>query len=396
MRLLALSYARAPREVIELPAAGSLPAALADGARANGERPTLVPPPEPPPLSLPRRWQARNMSLIERLYPQGVTEDFHQGIRGDCYLLAALKAVKTFPDLVELLVDLCLTEVSKDEFEFRFLGAGDVPDDLRRVRISKDDIESWREDSGTIAADGDIVFERAYAALRSRRENGVMGHTISVDEDGEHAIDGGLAHVALFDLLGPDFAVKYKTGHYNHQSLAVRGQMGTAQILLDEFITNPGGYLITANSVPNSALHPRFFPVNDSVQILTRHAYTVTDYNPKTGIVTLADPRHSAQSVSLRFEEFCVAFVQLSLVRLNVLNLTLQAMKDIENPQAILDRVGFLLKSQPLHDLMGRLAPKNAAEQATLKEEACRFIDKTFESQELRAALNTLVSLLAG
>ncbi len=273
-----------------------------------------------------------------------------QGGIGVCYALGGVHALKrTHP---EVYFDMVARTIRKegDVWKVRFLGYEELPDDARThfnrtypdgwISVTQKDIEDWK--AGVQAGDEvktaskadlpDIILERAYLSYRSFFEYGEPGKTFIANAKGDIAAEGGFAHRALFDILGP-LAEKWKIAHYNRDDAYVSlDKNGYADDAVDffsqDYVSSDGEYIVTANMpayVKGAVKANKYIeytePGTGKIHRLSKkHAYAVLGIRQsgQYGLqIHLANPHDTRKKQFwMNLNDFTATFSQVSYVRL--------------------------------------------------------------------------------
>ncbi len=255
--------------------------------------------------------------------------EIKQGNIGDCYLLAGINSLKkTRPDLyLHMLSQTLRKNPTTNNWEVKFLGM-----ELEEMRaylgnnfngwipVSEEDLNSWAM-RGVSADLPDLILERAYASYISRIEEKQVGKTLIRVKDNEFnwmapfgslPIEGGFAHRALYDLLGPEIATKKIISDYDTKTLEEKNEVGTTKNFLQRTApAQPGRFIITANT-PYKRL--KILQLSGGHIYFNLHAYSI--FLTQGNTIRIENPHNTARSSFLNFDQFVKTFSQISFVEL--------------------------------------------------------------------------------
>ena len=272
--------------------------------------------------------------LIKEIYPNGITSDLEQGSIGTCYLLSSLKALKLHPELMSLIIKRSITKKDSNTWVVEFLGD---EQNIGPIEVNKDKLNQWKRHSKLKAADGDIIFELAYASYVSRSKGRNKG-TMFAEDSGEFPVEGGYAHRTLAHLLGP-IGIKYRkspnNSHYEHRSFAnANDHHSIPDYFNNNYLHNRNNLVLTASSVP-SQHGDKDFEWIEGEKIYKSHAYTIVDFNRNTQKILISNPHNSKRTFALSINGFSHIFYDLKFNKINRLAMITMQLENIHSEQII-------------------------------------------------------------
>ncbi|MBL4693841.1 FHA domain-containing protein, partial [Candidatus Gracilibacteria bacterium] len=283
--------------------------------------------------------QQRVAQMIGELYNGNIEEDFEQGQIGNCYMLAALKALKNDPQLMKTMLAKTIRKVGRGRWEVRFLGA----ESSTPIIVTEANLRQWRRHkSGKMkGAKGDQILEVAYAQLKaSRAGRGAM----DIDARGDYAVEGGHAHRALHDLLGP-FAQKRKLYQFGGLANGPAVERQAIDFIRNAFISKNGEYVVTATTTWVAAGDSATFSIEGKT-FHHSHAYAVVGYDAKTDSVLLSNPHDSAKNIKISLHGFLRGFAQVNYIRKKPIDIALSKLDAVREIGYIKEYLDGLLGKQ--------------------------------------------------
>lgn len=307
-------------------------------------------------------FNSKTNELVRELYPRGIESDLIQSGRvGNCYLIASLKSLKATPELMREMIGRSIKKTGPGKWEVTFLG-GDR--NIGSIEVTEAKISEWKSKNLNVkGAKGDLILELAYASYKSRlNKKGKSGHTMIGDiniRNGkvELAVEGGLGHRALADLLG-SMAVKHAIvgNDYNRPLI----EKNVTENVVDLMRGGLDGVVVTANT-PRTNNDTKPFTV-EGQQFWYSHAYSVVGYESKGDRVVIANPHDSSNHISMSMNGFLKTFADVGFVRISRLGELGSKLKSVKSPEIATKMIRDTLNKYSTSELAGFNSQKSAGE----------------------------------
>lgn len=275
---------------------------------------------------------ARCRELAQDFYPNGVYEsDLKQGRVGNCYLLAGLQAARrTNPELFIRAFERNVKEVDgyPGYFDVTFPGSksgfqgpyriklkglvNEIMNDGTRDGIPVYSVKKWNLFSWTRAPLGDLVLETAYAVFRERM---VKHGEVSIDS-GDHAIEGGHEHQALYHFFGDEYAKDKRIIKADFKKgFAKDGKSDVVREALTAFARD-NSYLMSFGTVHHNFLELVRGWFKTKHHLPGGHAYAAIHVDQIDQKILIENPHETASPFSISYQEVMDYFYSLSFIRL--------------------------------------------------------------------------------